>query len=225
MVLNKHDVQWELGRPVYSDTDILKLRDDQELSQQTIVKNKYLNDTFVKDELFKKFSKFVHNYEKWKDKNHKNSVIENWAIWLKTKDYEKNKDKEKDVLQLQGYLHKEGYRAYNTHSEADSFFSSVQHQLQNNPVHKNLTVQNLKELTYDAIQENQHLYGLNLNDSKWTYISYRFSYSKTQVYRRAGKSQRTSEFQSCIGCSIKGDQLQSNCYGGKQRTPHQENIK
>jgi hypothetical protein len=59
LILNLGQVSQQLGRRVDHDTDIMKLRDDNELLGQKEVKNKYLTDTLVKDELFKGFSEFL----------------------------------------------------------------------------------------------------------------------------------------------------------------------
>ena len=85
MVLLKSIVQRKIGRAIYEDTDIIKIRDDRENNLQQKVKNEYLNDTFVKDELFGKFSEFLKDNPQLENKHDKKGVIENWAIWLKTK--------------------------------------------------------------------------------------------------------------------------------------------
>ena len=83
LILNQKEVQKLLGRIVSDNSDILKLRDDLELNRQTEIKNKYLNETFIKDEVFKSFSDFIKKDNKCSsDKNHKKSVIESWAIFL-----------------------------------------------------------------------------------------------------------------------------------------------
>lgn len=85
LVLNRSKVQGLLGRSISDDSDIIKLRDDLELNRQIEVKNKYLNDTFIKDEVFKCFSSFiVQDQKSVNDRNHRKGVIENWALFQKS---------------------------------------------------------------------------------------------------------------------------------------------
>jgi len=85
LVLYKSQVQRSLGRTIWDDSDIIKLRDDIELNQQIEVKNKYLNDTLIKDEIFKNFSDFITKDQKCiNDSNHRKGVVENWALWQKS---------------------------------------------------------------------------------------------------------------------------------------------
>lgn len=122
MILNRASLQIELGRSVDDECNVIKIRDDIELSNQNLVKNKYLNSTFIKDELFKNFSSFIQNFERCKNRNERSSIVENWAIWLTTKDYDEKKKKEKEIEEVQKLCNEEGYAAYNTHSDRDSLF-------------------------------------------------------------------------------------------------------
>lgn len=103
MILNRTNVQNQLNRAIYEDSDIIKLRNEREAELQKVIKNKYLSDTLAKDELFTLFSKYLQKDEKNKNKNHRAGVIENWGIWLKTQDQKENKQKEKEYEDFQNY--------------------------------------------------------------------------------------------------------------------------
>ena len=102
LILNKDEVQKQLGRLISDDSDILKLRDDLEINRQAEVKTKYLNETFIKDEIFKKFSKYItKDPECTKDSNHKKSMVEKWAIFLKEDEHKKKLQREEIKENLQ----------------------------------------------------------------------------------------------------------------------------
>ena len=83
LILNKEEVQKLLGRIVSDNSDILKLRDDLELNRLIEMRNNYLNDTFIKDEVFKWYSDFINKDSKSScDKNHRKSLDERWALFL-----------------------------------------------------------------------------------------------------------------------------------------------
>jgi len=162
MILYKYAVQNHLGRIVCDDTDIVKLRNDIELQTQKEVKNKYLHDTLSKDECFNRFSKFLQNDEKCKNQNHRKSVIERFGIWNKTKSIEPNKENELNMEKIQERCFNEGYRAVQVSNGSDSLIPAVHHQLQYNESHKNKTPEDLKEIIWAGIENNQEPLHLDL---------------------------------------------------------------
>ena len=61
MILNRSHVEKALGRHVNENYNILKFRDDANRNYQITMKNKYITDTLVKDELFSKFSQYLNS--------------------------------------------------------------------------------------------------------------------------------------------------------------------
>ena len=148
LILNQDEVQRQLGRLISDDSDILKLRDDLEINRLAEVKTKDLNETFIQDEIFKKFSKYItKDPECTKDSNYKKSNVEKWAIFRKK--YEQNKKSQREEIKpiLQNKWYDNGVKAYDISNKENSFYGAVHPQLETVPKHKNKTVTNIKEET------------------------------------------------------------------------------
>ena len=166
LVLNKSQIERDLGRAIWDDSDIIKLRDDLEFNRQIEVKNKYLNDTFVKDEIFKNFSDFITKDQKSiNDPNHRKGVIENWALWQKSFEHNKQNEKERKIKNVQPKCFDYGYCAYEISQNSDNFFPAVQHQLQIVPQHKNLGIREIKEKAIEGIIANPKVFKVNSGKS------------------------------------------------------------
>ena len=172
LILDKDEVQKQLGRVISDDSDILKLRDDIEIIKQTEVQNKYMNETFIKDEIFKKFSEYITKDPEWKDSNHKASIVEKWAIFLKSAEQKKKMEREEINENLKNRWYDFGVKAYDVSNKESGFYTALHSQLQIIPKYKNKTITEIKEDAIIAIIKNQDI---KINTSKF-FLCFNFSF-------------------------------------------------
>ena len=163
LVLDQLQVENSLGRSIWSDTNIIKLRDDLEANKQIEVKYKYLNETFIKDEIFKSYSKFIsHDNKSENNPFHRRGVNENWALWQKASQHNEQREEEKLIKSIQPKCFEFGYCVSKVNNaKFDGFFPALQSQLQYVPQYKNLGIKEIKEKAVLGIIANPDIFNVS----------------------------------------------------------------